>query len=108
MWALGLLTIGASGQRLPQPPANEFYRTDVVPRIDITIPADSLAAIFANVTSDYEYHASFATPPQAIRCLGLRWGSGFVVTRRGTAVKNPLRFRSTASCQAREFRESKT
>jgi len=60
MWALGLLTIGASGQRLPQPPANEFYRTDVVPRIDITIPADSLAAIFANVTSDYEYHASFA------------------------------------------------
>ena len=74
MWALGLLTIGASGQRLPQPPANEFYRTDVVPRIDITIPADSLAAIFANVTSDYEYHASFAYTAPGYTVSGVEVG----------------------------------
>ena len=74
MWALGLLTIGASGQRLPQPPANEFYRTDVVPRIDITIPADSLAAIFANVTSDYEYHASFAYTAPGYSVSGVEVG----------------------------------
>jgi hypothetical protein len=46
----------AWAQRFPSPPDNGLYRTDVVPRIDITIPADSLAAIFANVSSDYEYH----------------------------------------------------
>ncbi|MEN9833174.1 MAG: hypothetical protein RL753_328, partial [Bacteroidota bacterium] len=74
MWALGLLTIGASGQRLPQPPANEFYRTDVVPRIDIAIPADSLAAIFANVTSDYEYHASFAYTAPGYTVSGVEVG----------------------------------
>ena len=74
IWALGLLTIGASGQRLPQPPANEFYRTDVVPRIDITIPADSLAAIFANVTSDYEYHASFAYTAPGYSVSGVEVG----------------------------------
>lgn len=74
MWALGLLSIGASGQRLPQPPANEFYRTDVVPRIDITIPADSLAAIFTNVTSDYEYHASFAYTAPGYSVSGVEVG----------------------------------
>ena len=74
MWALGLLTIGASGQRLPQPPANEFYRTDVVPRIDITIPADSLAAILTNVTSDYEYHAAFAFTAPGFSVSGVEVG----------------------------------
>ena len=59
-WVLTSLAFGIWGQALPQPPANEWYRTDVVPRIDITIPPDSLAALFANVTSDYEYHAQFA------------------------------------------------
>jgi len=59
-WVLASLAFGIWGQALPQPPANEWYRTDVVPRIDITIPPDSLAALFANVTSDYEYHAQFA------------------------------------------------
>lgn len=71
---MGLLSIGAGGQRLPQPPANEFYRTDVVPRIDITIPADSLAAIFANVTSDYEYHASFAYTAPGYSVSGVEVG----------------------------------
>ena len=74
MWALALITLGASGQRLPQPPANEFYRTDVVPRIDITIPADSLAAIFANVTSDYEYHAIFAYTAPGYSVSGVEVG----------------------------------
>ena len=74
MWALALLTLGAAGQRLPQPPANELYRTDVVPRIDITIPPDSLAAIFADVTSDYEYHASFAYTAPGYSVSGVEVG----------------------------------
>jgi len=60
----------AWAQRFPSPPDNGLYRTDVVPRIDITIPADSLAAIFANVSSDYEYHAAFAFTAPGLRVNG--------------------------------------
>ena len=61
-------------QRFPSPPENGLYRTDVVPRIDIAIPADSLAAIFANVTSDYEYHASFAFTAPGLSLSGIEVG----------------------------------
>lgn len=61
-------------QRFPSPPANGLYRTDVVPRIDIAIQADSLAAIFANVTSDYEYHATFAFTAPGLILSGIEVG----------------------------------
>lgn len=43
------------------PASGEIFRDDVVPRIDITLPADSFAAIMdpANMWSDYHYHATF-------------------------------------------------
>ena len=43
------------------PPAGEVFRDDVVPRIDISLPADSLAAILdpANIWLDVHYHATF-------------------------------------------------
>ncbi len=71
---MALFTFGAGGQRLPKPPANEFYRTDVVPRIDITIQADSLAAIFANVFSDREYRATFAYTAPGYSVSGIEVG----------------------------------
>ena len=64
----------AWAQRFPSPPDNGLYRTDVVPRIDITIPADSLAAIFANVSSDYEYHAAFAFTAPGLSLSGIEVG----------------------------------
>jgi spore coat protein H len=69
-----VLSVAALGQPLPQPPANEFYRTDAVPRIDITIPTDSLAAIFANVFSDHEYRASFAYTAPGFSVSGVEVG----------------------------------
>lgn len=72
---LGLFAaLSAWAQRFPSPPANGLYRTDVVPRIDITIPADSLAAIFANVSSDYEYHAAFAFTAPGLSLSGIEVG----------------------------------
>jgi len=63
-----------AAQRAALPPANQFYRTDVVPRIDIAIPADSLAAILTNVTSDYEYHATFAFTAPGFSVSGVEVG----------------------------------
>ena len=63
-----------AAQRAALPPANQFYRTDVVPRIDIAIPADSLAAILTNVTSDYEYHAAFAFTAPGFSVSGVEVG----------------------------------
>ena len=72
---LGLFAaLSAWAQRFPSPPANGLYRTDVVPRIDITIPADSLAAIFANVLSDYEYHAVFSFTAPGLSLSGIEVG----------------------------------
>ena len=72
---LGLfLADSAWAQRYPSPPDNGLYRTDVVPRIDIAIPADSLAAIFANVSSDYEYHAAFAFTAPGLSLSGIEVG----------------------------------
>ena len=72
---LGLfLADSAWAQRYPSPPDNGLYRTDVVPRIDIAIPADSLAAIFANVSSDYEYHATFAFTAPGLSLSGIEVG----------------------------------
>lgn len=68
------LEASAWAQRFPCPPSNGLYRTDVVPRIDIAIPADSLAAIFANVTSDYEYHAIFAFTAPGLSLSGIEVG----------------------------------
>lgn len=75
-WAFALATaaLQLAGQRLPQPPANELYRTDAVPRIDISIPADSLAAIFANVFSDHEYRATFAYSAPGFSVSGIEVG----------------------------------
>lgn len=72
--AAATLSLGALGQRLPHPPANQLYRTDAVPRIDITIPADSLNAILTNVTSDYEYHAQFAFAAPGFSVNGIEVG----------------------------------
>ena len=49
-----------SGQAL-FPDLAPIYRDDVVPRIDITLPEDSLEAILApgNEKSDYHYRATF-------------------------------------------------
>ncbi|NQW41639.1 MAG: CotH kinase family protein, partial [Cryomorphaceae bacterium] len=68
------LATSAWAQRFPSPPDNGLYRTDVVPRIDITIPADSLAAIFANVSSDYEYHADFGFTAPGLSLSGIEVG----------------------------------
>jgi spore coat protein CotH len=41
------------------PALGEVFRDDVIPRIDIKIPASSLNAIYANVLSDIEHKAQF-------------------------------------------------
>lgn len=50
----------ASAQN-PFPAPGEIYRDDVVPRIDIFLPPDSLAVMLApgNENSDYHWHATF-------------------------------------------------
>lgn len=76
-WILAATALSLGGlwaQRLPHPPANQLYRTDVVPRIDISIPADSLNAIWTNVTSDYEYHAQFAFTAPGFSVSGIEVG----------------------------------
>ena len=73
--ALFMAVHGAlDAQRAALPPANQFYRTDAVPRIDISIPTDSLAAILTNVTSDYEYHAQFAFTAPGFSLSGVEVG----------------------------------
>lgn len=89
---LGLfLAASAWAQRLPSPPANGLYRTDVVPRIDIAIPADSLAAIFANVTSDYEYHAAFAFTAPGLSLSGIEVGFRLRGNTSRTSAKKSLK-----------------
>lgn len=41
------------------PDVNHIYRTDVIPRVDITIHPDSLDWIYQNVDSDHEFKAGF-------------------------------------------------
>ena len=51
------------------PDKGEIFRDDVIPRIDITLPADSLAEILnpQNRLSDYHYHARFVFDNGSIR-----------------------------------------
>ncbi|MCB0637736.1 MAG: CotH kinase family protein [Lewinella sp.] len=57
---LGLTFTVATAQN-PFPDPGPAYRDEVVPRIDIMLPADSLAVILApgNEESDYHFHATF-------------------------------------------------
>ncbi len=45
----------------PFPALAPIYRDDVIPRVDITLPEDSLAIILApgNEESEYHFHATF-------------------------------------------------
>lgn len=56
-----LAALGLCAQQ-PFPPAGPLYRDDIVPRIDIWLPADSLAILLApgNEHSNYHWHATFA------------------------------------------------
>lgn len=60
------------------PEAGPIYNDEVVPRIDITLPADSLAIILApgNEESDYHFHATFdfdnGTIQETIENIGFR------------------------------------
>lgn len=62
----------------PFPDPGPVYRDDVVPRIDITLPPDSLAIILApgNEESDYHFHATFnfdnGTVQETIENVGFR------------------------------------
>jgi len=60
-------SIGSAQNPFPGP--GEIYRDDVVPRIDIFIPPDSLAIMLApgNESSDYHWHATFVFDNGSIR-----------------------------------------
>ncbi|MCO6477016.1 MAG: CotH kinase family protein [Phaeodactylibacter sp.] len=63
------LTTAPASAQTPIPPLGEIYRDDVVPRIDILLPPDSLAVLLApgNETSDYHWHATFVFDNGSIR-----------------------------------------
>jgi hypothetical protein len=61
LYPVFLLVFGCLYSQTPFPPLSGVFRDDIVPRIDILIPKDSLAKILApeNSQSDYHYHATF-------------------------------------------------
>ena len=65
---IGIISICASAQNL-FPDLAPIYKDDVIARVDITIPADSLAIILApgNEQSDYYFHATFLFDNGTIR-----------------------------------------
>ena len=57
--SLGLICFGIKAQSIPNPPRQVVYGDQTVSSIFISIPPDSLAAIFNDVTSDKEYKSQF-------------------------------------------------
>ncbi|MGE4288402.1 MAG: hypothetical protein AB7E36_06920, partial [Salinivirgaceae bacterium] len=54
-----LLLAGIAQSQPYFPGVNHIYRTDVIPRVDITIHPDSLDWIYQNVDSDHEFKTGF-------------------------------------------------
>jgi hypothetical protein len=54
-----LLLAGMAQSQPFFPDVNHVFRTDVIPRVDITIHPDSLEWIYQNVDSDHEFKAGF-------------------------------------------------
>ncbi|MFK8103382.1 MAG: hypothetical protein AB8G15_12690, partial [Saprospiraceae bacterium] len=52
---------GFVAAQLSLPASGELFRDDLIPRIDLELPADSLAWILAeeNIYSNYHFHARF-------------------------------------------------
>ncbi len=69
LFCLSLLAGFSLQAQYTVPAKGEIFRDDVIPRIDISLPADSLAAILdpANRDSDYHYHARFIFDNGTIR-----------------------------------------
>lgn len=69
LFCLSMLVALAAQAQYLIPEKGEIFRDDVIPRIDITLPADSLAAIldWNNRDSDYHYHATFVFDNGSIR-----------------------------------------
>ena len=59
MVALLLATTSLLAQPIPHPSNGRAFEESIVPRVYVTIPADTLNWILQNVTSDKEWHADF-------------------------------------------------
>ena len=57
--SMGFICFGIKAQSIPNPPRQVVYDDQTVSSIFISIPPDSLAAIFNDVTSDKEYKSQF-------------------------------------------------
>ena len=54
-----MISFAALAQPIPHPSNGRAFEEAIVPRVYITLPADTLDWILQNVTSDKEWHADF-------------------------------------------------